>query len=131
MQIGDTFEYTKTVTDDDIRVFAELSGDHNPVHLDDEFAAATRFGRRIAHGMIGAAFISAALAKSAPGAVYLSQTLQFTAPVFPGDTLTVRLTVKHLREDKPIATLETVCQKQDGTIVIKGEAVGLLVVDNG
>jgi 3-hydroxybutyryl-CoA dehydratase len=126
MRIGDTFTYTKTVTDADIRAFAELSGDHNPVHLDDEYAATTRFGRRIAHGMIGAAYISAALAKNAPGTVYLSQTLQFTAPVFPGDTLTVRLTVKHLREDKPIATLETVCVKQDGAVVIKGEAVGLL-----
>jgi 3-hydroxybutyryl-CoA dehydratase len=126
MQVGDTFEYTKTVTDADIRAFAELSGDHNPLHLDDEFAATTRFGRRIAHGMIGAAYISAALAKNAPGTVYLSQTLQFAAPVFPGDTLTVRVIVTRLREDKPVATLETVCRKQDGTTVITGEAVGLL-----
>ena len=125
MNIGDTFEYTKTVTDKDIRAFAELSGDHNPLHLDDEFAATTRFGRRIAHGMIGAAFISAALAKNAPGTVYLSQTLQFTAPVLPGDTLTVRVTVRKLRTDKPVATLETNCYKQDGTLVIRGEAVGL------
>lgn len=126
MNLGDSTEYTKTITDADIRAFAELSGDHNPLHLDDDFAATTRFGRRIAHGMIAAALISAALAKNAPGTVYLSQTLNFIAPVYPNDTLTVRVTLTHLREDKPIATLETNCYKQDGTQVVSGTAVGLL-----
>ena len=126
LQTGDTATFSKTITDDDIRAFAELTGDHNPVHLDDEYAAATRFGRRIAHGMLGASLISATLARQRPGTVYLSQTLKFIAPVFPGDTLTVRVTVKEIRADKPIATMETNCYKQDGSLVIKGEAIGLL-----
>jgi acyl dehydratase len=128
--VGDTASLSKTISDDDIRAFAELTGDHNPVHLDDEYAAGTRFGRRIAHGMLGASLISAALANELPGrgTVYLSQSLQFTAPVFPGDTVTARVTVTKVREDKPIVTLDTVCVNQHGEAVVKGEAVVLLTV---
>ena len=130
LQVGDTANLSKTISDDDIRAFAGLTGDHNPVHLDDEYAAGTRFGRRIAHGMLAASLISAALANELPGrgTVYLSQSLQFTAPVFPGDTVTARVTVKKVREDKPIVTLDTVCVNQYGEAVVKGEAVVLLTV---
>ena len=124
LRIGDTASRTKTITDADVRAFAEVSGDHNPLHLDDEFAATTRFGKRIAHGMLGASLISAVLANDLPGqgSIYLAQTLRFVAPVFPGDELTARVTVTSLREDKPIATLETVCVNQQNHVVIKGEA---------
>jgi 3-hydroxybutyryl-CoA dehydratase len=128
LQVGETASLSKTITDDDIHAFADLVGDHNPVHLDDEFARTTRFGRRIAHGMLSASLISALLANKLPGqgTVYLSQSLQFIAPVFPGDTVTARVTVTKVREDKPIVTLETVCTNQRDETLIKGEAVVLV-----
>lgn len=127
LQVGQSAELSRTITDADIRAFAELSGDHNPVHLDDEYAAATRFGRRVAHGMLAASLLSAVLANELPGrgTVYLSQSLRFNAPVFPGDTVTARVTVRALREDKPVVTLETVCTNQRGERVVDGEAVVL------
>jgi acyl dehydratase len=128
LKVGDAAEVSKTITDEDVRAFAELMGDRNPVHLDEEYAAQTRFGRRIAHGMLGASLISAVLANELPGrgTVYLSQTLKFTAPVFLGDTVTARVVVKHVREDKPVVTLETVCTNQRGERVVEGEAVVLV-----
>lgn len=127
LQVGDTATMTKTITDEDIQVFANLTGDQNPVHLDDEYASGTRFGRRIAHGMLSASLISALLANNLPGrgTVYLSQSLQFVAPVYPGDTVTARVTVTKIREDKPIVTLETFCFNQRDEPLIKGEAVVL------
>src|SRR5512139_3413240 len=124
LQPGDKASRTTAITDEMIRAFANLTGDSNPVHLDDTFAAGTRFGRRIAHGMIAAGLISATLANDlpGPGTIYLSQTLQFKAPVFPGDTVTTTVEVKSARPDKPIVTLSTICTKQDGTIVLEGEA---------
>src|ERR1044071_9121735 len=106
--IGDSAEVTKTIEQSDIDAFADLTGDHNPVHVDEEFAKTSRFGRRIAHGMLTASLISSVLANKLPGegSVYLGQTLQFQAPVFPGDEVTARVTVPGIREDKPIATLE-------------------------
>lgn len=128
LKVGDAATLSKTITDADVRAFAELTGDHNPVHLDDEYAAGTRFGRRVAHGMLAASLISAALANELPGrgTVYLSQQLRFTAPVFPGDTVTARVAVTKVREDKPVVTLDTVCTNQRGETVIRGEAVVLL-----
>jgi 3-hydroxybutyryl-CoA dehydratase len=127
LSVGDAAEISRTVTEEDVRAFADLTGDHNPVHLDEEYAAGTRFGRRIAHGMLGASLISAVLANELPGrgTVYLSQTLRFTAPVFLGDTVTARVVVKQVREDKPIVTLETVCTNERGERVVEGEAVVL------
>jgi 3-hydroxybutyryl-CoA dehydratase len=128
MKVGDTASISRQITDADIRAFAELSGDFNPVHLDDEFARTTRFGRRIAHGMLGASLISTVLGTKLPGqgAIYLSQTLQFLAPVFRGDTVTAKVTITKIKEGKPIVTLETVCENQRGETLIKGEAVVLL-----
>ena len=122
---GDNASRSLTITDETIRAFADLSGDHNPVHLDDAYAAGTRFGRRIAHGMIAASLISATLANElpGPGSVYLSQTLTFKGPVFPGDTVTATVEVQQVRPDKPIVTLSTVCTKQDGTVVLEGQAI--------
>ena len=128
LTVGQSAEISKTITDGDITAFAEVSGDYNPVHLSDEFAAGTRFGRRIAHGMLSASLISNVLANHLPGkgTVYLSQTLKFVAPVYPGDTVTARVTIEAIREDKPIVTLKTVCLNQSGELLIKGEAVVLI-----
>lgn len=125
---GDKASRITTITDEMIRLFANLSGDNNPVHLDDDYAQTTRFGRRIAHGMIAAGLISATLANDlpGPGTVYLSQTLQFKAPVFPGDTITTTVEVKNVRPDKPIVTLTTFCKNQDDKVVLEGEAVVLV-----
>ena len=131
MKVGDTAARTFTVSDEIVRGFSELTGDRNPVHLDDEFAQRTRFGRRIAHGMIAASQISAAIGNTlpGPGTVYLNQTLQFLAPVFIGDIVTTRVTVISIKEGKPVATLETTCENQRGEVVLKGEAVVLFPKD--
>lgn len=128
LTVGDRASRTMTITDETIRAFADLTGDHNPVHLDEAYAAGTRFGRRIAHGMIAAGLISAALANDlpGPGTVYLGQTLQFKAPVYPGDTITAIVEVKSARVDKPIVILSTVCTNQDGTRILEGEATVLV-----
>ena len=112
------------ITDADVRTFADLTGDHNPIHMDDEFASQSLFGKRIAHGMLNASLISAVLANHLPGqgSIYLGQTLKFVAPVFIGDEITARVTVTSVRDDKTIAKLETVCINQRAEIVIKGEA---------
>ena len=125
---GDTAFLTKTISDTDIRAFADLSGDHNPLHLDESFAQQTRFGRRIAHGMLSASLISAVIANDLPGqgSIYLGQTLQFVAPVFLGDTIEARVTVTGIREDKQIVKLDTVCTNQRNEVVIKGEATVLV-----
>jgi acyl dehydratase len=130
LKIGDKFSIGKQITDKVVRDFAELSGDFNPIHLDEEFAKNTRFGRRIAHGMISGALISAVLGFKLKDRkiVYLSQTLKFTAPVFIDDTVTATATVTNIREDKPIVTVETICTNQNDEIVVKGEAV-IMVLD--
>lgn len=129
LNIGDKFATTREVTDELIRKFAEVSGDYNPIHLDEEFAKNTRFGRRIAHGMLSGAFISAVLGYELKERkiVYLSQTLKFTAPVFIGDTVTATATVTKIREDKPVVTLETVCTNQHGEMLVTGEAAVMVL----
>jgi len=129
LKIGDSFSTTREVTDELIRKFAEVSGDHNPIHLDEEFAAGTRFGRRIAHGMLSGAFISAVLGYEFKERkiVYLSQTMRFTAPAFIGDTITTTATVTNIRQDKCIVTLETICTNQDGKITLTGEAMVMIL----
>ena len=128
LQSGDIASRSLAISDETIRAFAEVTGDTNPVHLDDEYAAGTRFGRRIAHGMIAAGLISATLANDlpGPGTVYLNQSLKFKLPVYPGDTVTATVEVLNVREDKPIVTLSTVCTNQNDKVVLEGEAVVLL-----
>ena len=129
LKIGDKFSKERKVTDELVRKFAEVSGDHNPIHLDDEFAKNTRFGRRIAHGMLSGAFISAVLGYEFEERkiVYLSQTMKFTAPVFLEDTVTATATVKNIRENKGIVTLETVCTNQNNETLVTGEAVVMIL----
>jgi 3-hydroxybutyryl-CoA dehydratase len=129
LKIGETFTSTREVTDELICAFADLSGDHNPIHLDEDFASQTRFGKRIAHGMLSGAFISAVLGNELRHRkiVYLSQTMRFTAPTFIGDLITTTATVKAIREDKGIVTLETVCTKQGGEVTLRGESVVMIL----
>ncbi len=129
IKIGDKFSKTRVVTDELIRSFAKVSGDYNPIHLDEEFAKTTRFGRRIAHGMLSGAFISAVLGYEfeARKIVYLSQTMRFVSPVFIDDTITTTGTVTNIREEKGIVTLETVCTNQNGEMTVKGEATVMLL----
>ena len=130
IEVGATADFAKTVTDDDIQKYAEVSGDGNPLHTDAEYAARTRFKQPIAHGMLGAGMISAALGtKLAPDSVviYLSQSLRFLAPVSAGDTLTATVTATKVDPERSRVTLDTVVTNQDGTDVITGEA--MMMVD--
>ena len=125
LAIGVTASRTKTITDADIRAFAQASGDTNSIHLDEAYAAQTRFGRRIAHGMLTASVISAILGNDlpGPGTIYLGQELKFKAPVFIDDTITATITLTNYREDKRIATFHTTVTNQDGVLVLEGDAV--------
>ena len=128
IKVGDSASVTKTITDADIRTFGDLTGDHNPLHFDKEHARRTRFGKPIGHGMLTGSLFSPIIAHQLPGegAIYLSQSLRFVAPVFAGDTITALLTVTHVREDKQIITLEGVAKNQKGETVITGESVVLV-----
>jgi len=121
---GMSSSIAKTVTEADIVLFAGISTDVNPAHLDEEYSKTTMFGGRIAHGMLSAGFISAVLANHlpGPGTIYLSQTLKFKAPVRPGDTVKATVTVKEVFVEKNRVTLETVCTVA-GKVVIEGEAL--------
>ena len=123
LEVGTSESLAKTITDADIVLFAGVSCDTNPVHVDDEYASGTRFGGRIAHGMLSASLISAAIANKlpGPGTIYLGQSLRFLAPVRPGDTVKATVTVKEINSEKRRATLSTVCTVE-GVAVIEGEA---------
>ena len=127
MTVGMTAVYAKTVTDADIVMFAGISGDTNPVHLDAHFASQTVFKGRVAHGMLSASFISAVLGTRlpGPGCIYLSQNLKFRAPVKAGETVTARVTVKDVNPDNKRVVFDTVCTVGD-TVVIDGEALLLV-----
>ncbi|TVR95438.1 MAG: MaoC family dehydratase [Rhodospirillales bacterium] len=128
---GMSASFGKTVTDADIVLFAGISGDTNPVHLNDDFAKKTMFKGRIAHGIFGASLISAVLGTKlpGPGCIYVNQTLRFKAPVRAGETLIASVTVKSINAAKKLVTLDTVCTVDDKT-VIEGEAV-LMVPSKG
>jgi 3-hydroxybutyryl-CoA dehydratase len=123
--IGARATRVRTITDNDIVRFAEVSGDRNPVHLDADYAARSPFGQRIAHGFLTGSMISALIGMELPGAgsIYLGQTLKFLAPVHIGDTVTASVEVIGVREEKRIITLRTDCTNQDGVLVLTGEAV--------
>ncbi len=130
LTVGQTAEYSKTVTSDDVMSFAKITGDFNPVHVDEDAAAKTRFGGRIAHGMLSAGLVSAAIANGLPGSgsIYLGQSLRFTAPVRIDDTITVKLAVTELLSKNRVK-LSTVCRNQRGETVLEGEAT--ILVDEG
>lgn len=124
LQVGMTETFTKIVSAEDIDAFAHVTGDRNPIHLDQAYAETTFFKDRIAHGMLTASFISAVLGTQlpGPGCVYLSQSLKFRAPVKIGDEVTARVTVADVDQEKRRIRLETVCAVGE-TVVIDGEAL--------
>jgi 3-hydroxybutyryl-CoA dehydratase len=124
LSVGMTATFAKTITEADIVLFAGASGDNNAMHINEEFASGTPFKGRIAHGMLSASVISAAIANKlpGPGTVYLKQTLEFRAPVRAGDTVHATVTVRELMLDKNRVSLETVCRVRD-TVVITGQAL--------
>ena len=124
INIGDSASVSKTVTETDVYLFAGITGDLNPAHVNDEVSSKTMFKGRIAHGMLSAGFISAVLGMylPGPGTIYLGQELKFTKPVKFGDTVTATATVVEKMDDKNIIKLETVCTNQNGDVVIKGMA---------
>lgn len=128
LEVGQSAEFTKTISSEDVARFAEITGDFNPVHLDEAAAAKSRFGGRIAHGVLTAGLISAALAGKlpGPGSIYLSQTLRFKAPVRIGDTVTARVEITELIVPKRRVKLSTVCKNQKGDVVVDGEATVLV-----
>lgn len=121
---GQSAEMTRDATAEVTRAFADLSGDHNPIHLDEAYAKTTPFGGTIAHGMLSAAYLSAVLGEKLPGsgAVYLNQTLRFRRPVRVGEAVTARVTVKSLDDQRGHVTLTTICEV-NGKVVVDGEAV--------
>ncbi|MCW5691254.1 MAG: MaoC family dehydratase [Pseudolabrys sp.] len=123
LTVGRTEKIAKTVSSSDVVGFAEISGDRNPIHLSEHFAAQTPFGTRIAHGLYTASLISAVLGTRlpGPGAIYISQTLNFRAPVKIGDTVEVIVSVAELMPEKSRARLSCICQV-DGEVVLDGEA---------
>ena len=122
--VGQSASFAKTITEHDVYTFAGVTGDFNPAHVDETYAAATSFKKRIAHGMLSAGFISAVLGMylPGPGTIYLGQELKFTKPVRIGDTVTATATVVEKDEAKNRLKLETICTNQNGDVVIKGFA---------
>jgi len=125
IKIGDAAEFTKTVTETDVYLYAGITGDLNPAHINETYAAGTFFKGRIAHGMLTAGFISAILGMQlpGPGTIYMSQTLKFLAPVRMGDTITGRVEVVEVITEKNRLRLHTTCRNQEGTVVLDGEAL--------
>lgn len=132
LSVGQSAEIERTVTDADVRAFAEVTGDENPVHLDEDYAARTRFKGRVAHGMLTGGHISAVLGTRlpGPGVIYISQSMNFRRPVRIGDEVKTRATVTRIDERRALVTLATVCEV-DGKAVVEGEAVVLAPRRNG
>ena len=124
IRLGQTAQISKKITDTDLALFAAVTGDFNPIHFDPIYAAATPFKERIAHGMILAGLISAVIGMKQPGqgTIYLQQTLHFLAPVKVGDVVTASVEVIDLLEKRRVR-LKTKCVKQDGVVVLDGEAL--------
>jgi len=124
MEIGQKASFSKTVTESDVYLYAGVTGDLNPAHINEDFAKDTMFKGRIAHGMLSAGFISAVLGMylPGPGAIYMGQTLKFTAPVKFGDTITATAEVIEKNEEKNRIILKTTCTNQEGKVVLDGEA---------
>jgi len=125
LKVGDSAEFTKTVSETDIYLYAGVSGDFNPAHINEDYAKETFFKTRIAHGMLPASFISAVIGMKlpGPGTIYLDQSLKFLAPVRIGDTITARVEVVEIMSTKNKVRLKTTCANQDEITVLEGEAI--------
>ncbi len=114
--------HTRTITQADIGLFASISGDFNPVHMSQEYAAKTIFGGRIAHGVISLGLLSAAMAKLPGLVIFISQSVKFLRPVRIGDTITATAEIIEIEKERGIVRLKNTCTNQDGEVVIAGEA---------
>jgi len=125
VKVGDTARRSRRVTAHDIELFTELTGDHNPLHYDEEAAARSRFGRLIVQGGVTSGLLNAVVAEDlpGPGSVFLHVDWSFRAPVSPGDEITAEVEVVALRDDKPLTTLRTTIVNQDGVVVLDGTAL--------
>ena len=125
LKVGDTAEFAKTIAESDVYLFAGITGDLNPAHVNEAYAEKTFFKTRIAHGILVAGLVSGLLGMRlpGPGTIYLSQTLNFMAPVRMGDTVTARAEVLELMPEKKRVRIKTTCSIQDGTVVLDGEAM--------
>jgi 3-hydroxybutyryl-CoA dehydratase len=125
LKIGDSAEFSKTISEADVYLYAGVSGDLNPAHINEAYAQNTFFKTRIAHGMLSAGFISAVLGMQlpGPGTIYMRQELSFRAPVRIGDTVTARAEVIEINVEKNRVRLKTTCVNQEGTLVVDGEAL--------
>jgi 3-hydroxybutyryl-CoA dehydratase len=124
IRMGDTAEFTKTISESDIYLFAGLTGDLNPAHINEQYAQNTFFKARIAHGMLMAGFISAVIGMQlpGPGSIYIRQELNFLAPARIGDTITARVEVAQIQSEKNRIALRTTCTNQENKLVLDGEA---------
>jgi 3-hydroxybutyryl-CoA dehydratase len=125
LKLNETSEFSKTISESDVYLYAGLTGDLNPAHINEEYAKETFFKTRIAHGMLGAGLISTVLGTRlpGPGTVYVRQEVNFLAPIRFGDTVTARVEVVELFPEKKQVRLRTTCTNQDGTLVLDGEAI--------
>jgi 3-hydroxybutyryl-CoA dehydratase len=125
LKVGDSAEFSKTISEGDVYLYAGVSGDLNPAHINEAYAQSTFFKTRIAHGMLSAGFISAVLGMQlpGPGTIYMRQELSFRAPVRIGDTVTARAEVIEINVEKNRVRLKTTCVNQEGTLVLDGEAL--------
>ncbi len=125
IKVGDVAEATKTVSETDVYLFAGVTGDFNPAHMNETYAQNTFFKTRIAHGMLGAGFISAVVGMQlpGPGTIYITQELKFLAPTRIGDTVTARVEVLEVIADKKRVRLKTECVNQEGKVILAGEAI--------
>jgi acyl dehydratase len=123
LTVGQKARRRKTVTARDVELYAEITGDRNPLHFDPAFAAGTRFGRLVAQGGITAGMLNALVAMDlpGPGTVFMSQSLKYLAPTYLGDTLTAEVEVLAVKPDKPVCQLRATITNQDGTVVLEGE----------
>ena len=130
LKVGEKDSISKEITASVVEAFADVTNDNNPLHLDEEFAKTTQFGRRIAHGMISAGLISAVHGMKLPGmgTIYMDQSLKFRRPVFLGDTLTAWAEVKEKNDAKKRVTMKNWVENQNGEIVVEGEALLLFNV---
>jgi len=126
MKIGDIATFRKTITETDVHLFAGITGDLNPLHIDQVYAATTQFAKPLAHGVIGVGMLVGVMATELPGGVLLGQSVKFLKPVFIGDTLTAYVETIRKDEDKDLIWFKIWCENQNSVVVMEGEGQGLV-----
>jgi 3-hydroxybutyryl-CoA dehydratase len=128
--VGDVYTFRKTISETDVYLFAGITADMNPLHIDQEFASGTPFSSRVAHGVIGVGIISGLLARTYPGGVLLGQSIKYLSPVYIGDTITAKIEIIKKDDKRRTVTFKTWCENSKGTIVMEGDALGMARKDD-